>query len=46
MKRSLATIGVAATLICGSAAPALAADNPIAAKITNISSGSSQVSRP
>lgn len=46
MKRSLATIGVAATLICGSAAPALAADNPIAAKITNISSGSSQVSSP
>lgn len=46
MKRSLATIGIAATLICGSAAPALAADNPIAAKITYISSGSSQVSSP
>lgn len=46
MKRSLATIGIAATLICGSAAPALAADTPIAAKITYISSGSSQVSSP
>lgn len=46
MKRSLATIGVATALICGSAAPALAADNPIAAKITYISSGSSQVSSP
>lgn len=46
MKRSLATIGIAATLICGSAAPALAADNPIAAEITYISSGSSQVSSP
>lgn len=46
MKRSLTTIGIAATLICGSAAPALAADNPIAAKITYISSGSSQVSSP
>lgn len=46
MKRSLATIGIAATLICGSAAPSLAADNPIDAKITHISSGSSQVSSP
>lgn len=46
MNRALASIGIAATLICGSAAPALAADNPISAKITTISSGSSQVSSP
>ena len=46
MNRSLATIGIAAALICGSAGPALAADNPIDAKITHISSGSSQVSAP
>ena len=46
MNRSLATIGIAAALICGSAGPALAADNPIDAKITDISSGSSQVSAP
>lgn len=46
MNRSLATIGIAASLICGSAGPALAADNPIDAKITHISSGSSQVSAP
>lgn len=46
MNRSLATIGIAAALICGSAGPALAADNPIDAKITHISSGSSQVSSP
>ena len=46
MKRALASIGVAAAVICGSAAPALAADNPITAKITHISSGSSQVSSP
>ena len=46
MNRALASIGVAATLVCGSAAPALAADNPINAKITYISSGSSQVSSP
>lgn len=46
MKRALASIGVAAAVICGSAAPALAADNPIVAEITNISSGSSQVSSP
>ena len=32
--------------VCGSAVPALAADNPIDAKITYISSGSSQVSSP
>ena len=46
MNRALASIGIAATVICGSAAPALAADNPIDAKITYISSGSSQVSSP
>lgn len=46
MKRALASIGVAAAVICGSAAPALAVDNPITAKITAISSGSSQVSSP
>lgn len=46
MKRALASIGIAAAVICGSATPALAADNPIDVKITNISSGSSQVSSP
>ena len=46
MKRTLASVGIAAALICGSAAPALAVDNPITAKITAISSGSSQVSSP
>ena len=46
MNRSLVSIGIAAAVICGSAAPALAADNPINAKITYISSGSSQVSSP
>ena len=40
MNRTLASIGIAAAVICGSAAPALAADNPIDAKITYISSGS------
>lgn len=46
MNRALASVGIAAAVICGSAAPALAADNPIDAKITHISSGSSQVSSP
>lgn len=46
MNRTIASIGIAAAVICGSAAPALAADNPIDAKITYISSGSSQVSAP
>ena len=46
MNRALASIGIAAAVLCGSATPALAADNPIDAKITNISSGSSQVSSP
>lgn len=46
MNRALASIGIAAAVICGSATHALAADNPITAEITNISSGSSQVSSP
>lgn len=46
MNRALASIGIAAAVVCGSATPALAADNPINAKITYISSGSSQVSSP
>ena len=46
MNRALASIGIAAAVICGSATPALAEDNPIDAKITYISSGSSQVSSP
>lgn len=46
MNRTLASIGIAAALVCGSATPALAEDNPIDAKITYISSGSSQVSSP
>lgn len=46
MNRALASVGIAAAVICGSATPALAADNPIDAKITYISSGSSQVSSP
>lgn len=46
MKRILASVGIAATVVCGSTAPALAADTPITAKITDISSGSSQVSSP
>lgn len=46
MNRTLASIGIAAAVVCGSAAPAIAADNPIDAKITYISSGSSQVFSP
>lgn len=46
MNRALASIGIAAAVVCGSAAPVLATDNPITAKITDISSGSSQVSSP
>lgn len=46
MKRALASVGIAASLVCGTAAFALAEDNSINAKITNISSGSSQVSSP
>lgn len=39
MNRALASVGIAAAVICGSATPALAADTPINAKITYISSG-------
>lgn len=46
MNRALASIGIAAALVCGTAAPALAEGEPITAKITAISSGSSQVSSP
>lgn len=46
MKRSLASIGIAAALVCGAAAPAFAESAPINATITAISSGSSQVSSP
>lgn len=46
MNRALASVGIAAAVICGSATPALAADNLISAKITYVSSGSSQVSSP
>ncbi len=46
MNRILASVGIAAAIVCGSAAPALAADNLIDAQITHISSGSSQVSSP
>lgn len=46
MNRAIASIGIAAAVICGSTTPALAADNPITAKITDVSSGSSQVSSP
>lgn len=46
MNRTIVSIGIAAAVICGSATPALAADSPIDAKITYISSGSSQVSSP
>lgn len=46
MNHSLASIGIAAALVCGTAAPALAEGAPITAKITAISSGSSQVSSP
>ena len=46
MKRALASVGIAAAIVCGTAAPALAADNQINAEITYISSGSSQVSSP
>ena len=46
MKRSLASIGIAAAIVCGATTPALAESTPITAKITAISSGSSQVSSP
>lgn len=46
MKRTLTSIAIAAALICGASAPALAESTPITANITAISSGSSQVSSP
>lgn len=46
MKRALASVGIAAAVVCGAATPALAANNPINAEITYISSGSAQVSSP
>ena len=46
MKRILASVSIAAAIFGGTAVPALAADTPINAKITYISSGSSQVSSP
>lgn len=47
MKRTIASIGIAAALVCSTAAPAFAEDTAeITAKITDISSGSSQVSSP
>ena len=46
MNRALASIGIAAAVVCGYATPSIAADNPIDAEITQISSGSSQVSSP
>ena len=44
MNRALASIAIVAAVICGSAAPALAVDIPLTAEITDISSGSYQVS--
>lgn len=46
MKRILASVGIAAVIVGGSVSPAYAGGSPITAKITNISSGSSQVSSP
>lgn len=46
MKRFLASIVIAIAIICGYLTPAYAGGSPITAKITNISSGSSQVSSP
>ena len=46
MKRILASVGIAAVIVGGTITPAYAGGSPIAAKITNISSGSSQVSSP
>ena len=34
MNRALASVGIAAALVCGTAAPALAEEEPITAKIT------------
>ena len=46
MKRFFASIVVAIAIVCGYMTPAYAGGSPITAKITNISSGSSQVSSP
>lgn len=46
MKRILASVGIAAVIVGGTITPAYAGGSPITAKITNISSGSSQVSSP
>lgn len=46
MKRFIASIILAVAIICGYLTPAYAGGSPITAKITNISSGSSQVSSP
>lgn len=46
MKRILASVVITTAVFGGTIAPAFAADTPITAKITNISSGSSQVSSP
>mgnify|MGYP000892245164 FL=1 len=46
MNRFLASIVIAIAIICGYLEPAYAGGSPITAKITNISSGSSQVSSP
>lgn len=46
MKRFFVSIVIAIAIICGYLTPAYAGGSPITAKITNISSGSSQVSSP
>lgn len=46
MKRFIASIVIAIAIICGYLTPAYAGGSPITAKITDISSGSSQVSSP
>lgn len=46
MKRFFASIIIAIAIICGYLTPAYAGGSPITAKITDISSGSSQVSSP
>lgn len=46
MKRFITSIVIAIAIICGYLTPAYAGGSPITAKITDISSGSSQVSSP
>lgn len=46
MKRFITSLVIAIAIICGYLTPAYAGGSPITAKITNISSGSSQVSSP